>query len=171
MALNDKIITISDVRTYRDLSANYSDSRFNAILLEVQNQQLRNLLGDELWLDFFLNITDSKYVTLKTGESYSYNSETVYFFGLKPYLIWSVLAIIALEGNVFFGDAGNKTFDELTAPKPAKWEINEIVEGFKTNAADQANNIIQYLNQKASTYTKWNSKNQSNITNKTLDVL
>lgn len=170
MALNDKLITIADVRVYRDISANYDTTRFNAMLLEIENIDLRRLLGDEFWYDFFINISATKYQTLLTGESYTYNGETIYYFGLKLYLIWKVLTKIAIEANVHHGDFGNKSFID-PANLPSKWEMNEVIEGYKSNALECQNNIIQYLNEKSSTYTLWDNKNQRSITSLTLDII
>jgi len=85
MALQDPIITISDVRTIRDVDATYSEDRFTGYLNEIQDIYLKQLLGDALWYDFFNNIGDAKYQTLIDGETYTYSSETIYYPGSVSY--------------------------------------------------------------------------------------
>ncbi|MHA2367047.1 MAG: DUF6712 family protein [Candidatus Hodarchaeales archaeon] len=171
MALNDPIITISDVRQYEDVDQNYSSERFSGFLKQIQNNNLRKLLGAELWLDFFENISDSKYTTLISGENYSYNGETIYYPGLKPFLVFNMLTKIIVGGDVFHTNRGNFKYNPETAQPIEKYQLQEKKTDYLTTEKFYENEIIKYLNEKSSTYTLWNGKSQSNETDFTFKIV
>jgi hypothetical protein len=171
MALGQELITLDNIREYRDVDTGYSAVRFSAFLKQVQEQDLRNLLGEELWLDFFLNINDSKYQTLLIGEQYVENGETVLYNGLKPFLIWSWLSKLPIDGNVHHTQSGDYAYLHDVTAKPSKYEILQIKEDYKESALIEINNITRYLNQKSKIYTKWDSEDINNVTDFTFDVI
>jgi hypothetical protein len=171
MALGDALITLAEVRAYRDVDASFSSDRFAGFLKSVQEINLKQLLGDALWLDFFTNIADAKYVTLLNGENYTYNDETVYYPGLKPFLIWSWLINLPIDGNVHHTQSGEVSYLREVTQMPSKYQINQVLEDYKTNALNERNNIVQYLNTKRATYPLWNTDDEINITTHTIDII
>ncbi len=164
MALNDPLIALSDIREYRDVDVNYDPVRFTGFLNEVQNVDLRELLGDALWLDFFENLTDANYLLLLNGENYIYNGDTVHYPGLKPYLVWTWLNILPLEGNVHHTQSGDVSYlRDVTSP-PSKAALNQAKENYKKNMLVEQNKIVQYLNTKSSEYPLWVGKRQTDQT-------
>lgn len=171
MALNDKLITITDVRTKRDVDTNFSDDRFNGFLSEVQDGDLQELLGPELWLDFFENIEDAKYVTLLDGETYECSGKTVYYPGLKPFLIWAWLGLLPLEGNVHHTQSGDVSYLRDVTQSPSKASMNQAKENYKKNMLIENNKIVQYLNEKSDVYPLWVNTDKVNETSLTIDFI
>jgi len=164
MALNDPVITLTDVRTYEDVDKEYSSTRFSGFLTQVQNKELRELLGDELWLDFFDNISDTKYQTLISGENYTENGETIYYPGLKPFLSFCMLLKIITKGDVFHTNRGNFQYNPETAQSAEKYTIQQTTGDYQLSIKFYENEVIKYLNQKTSTYTLWDAKRETDQT-------
>lgn len=171
MALNDPIITLAEVRQYRDVDSSYDSTRFAGFLRGVQDQDLRELLGDALWYDMFITDFAAPYDVLIDGESYEYNNETIYYPGLKPFLIWSWLSKLPLEGNNHHTQSGDVAYLRDVTQAPSAKIMNQVKEEYKRNAAIEANKIIQYLNQKRSTYPLWDSKDKKNESSYQFEII
>jgi hypothetical protein len=171
MALNDPVITIEDVRTLRDVDTHYSGTRFGGFLKGIQDGDLQELLGAELWLDFFTDITDTKYTTLIDGEAYTYQGETILYPGLKPFLIWAWLGVLPLEGNVHHTQSGDYAYLKDVTTSPSKAAMNQAKETYKRNMMIESNKITRYLNAKTSVYPLWNSTSQDNETRLQIDFI
>jgi hypothetical protein len=169
MALKDQIITIDDVREIKAASQTLDAPDFDSYVQRAQNVSLRQLLGDALWYDLFININDAKYQTLIDGEAYTYSGDTVLFNGLKPYLSYTWLILFSTEGNNNHTNAGNYTIDPATAFQPDR--LSQSIGSYKTEQSHERNNIIQYLNEKSSTYDLWEGKSQKNPTSQTIDFI
>jgi len=85
------IIGQSDIVTYWDVSPNVDDNKINAGVLRSQQADLKKILGDPLYYAFIEDYNGTTwdtpaYQTLFDGEDYTYNSNTIYFNGVKPLL-------------------------------------------------------------------------------------
>lgn len=171
MALNDKLITIADVRKKRDVDQDYSTDRFNGFLTEVQDGELQALLGSELWLDLFENTSDSKYQTLLNGEVYVYQGGNVYFPGVKDFLVWAWLNLLPLEGNLHHAQSGDVSYMREVTQAPSKAVVNQAKENYKVNMMRESNKVIQYLNTKYETYPLWDRTDKTEETSLTIDFI
>lgn len=171
MALGDELIDLTEIRKYRDVDAGFSSFRFSAFLKQVQEQDLKDVLGAELWLDFFKNSPDAKYQTLIDGEEYVSAGETVLYTGLKPFLVWSWLSKLPIEGNVHHTQSGDFSYLHDVTSKPTKAEIMHVKEDYKTSALIERNEIVRYLNENVSTYPQWNYKNKENRSSVQFDII
>lgn len=172
MAIGAKLITITDVRTKRDVDTSYDETRFNGFLEEIQNNDLQELLGAALWLDFFKATPDSGvYDLLLNGEEYICQGETILYPGLKPYLIWAWLSVLPLEGNLHHTQSGDVSYLRDVTTSPNKAVLNQAKENYKRNMLVEQNKIVQYLNTKSSVYPLWNSTNQTDQTKMQIDFI
>jgi hypothetical protein len=171
MALNDQLITIDNVRDLKAVSINLDTADFDAYLKRVQDTMLKELLGDALWYDFFINITESKYVNLLNGTTYTYNSETIYYPGLKPFLSYSWLILYLTEGNINHTEAGNYQYDPATGLPLQAAQKRQGSGSYKTDQSKERNNILRYLNENDSTYPLWKGKRTDNPTQSIIDII
>ncbi|MFA5196157.1 MAG: hypothetical protein WC401_10205 [Bacteroidales bacterium] len=158
------LITITDVRTYRSVDSKFDSTRFAAFLGEVQRINLRGLLGDALYLDFMNDArTSGKYADLLTGKSYTYSSETIQYYGLKPVLSYWWLAIAAREGDLFHSQVGaiNLVNNPAQNFEYAK-QRDQIALNYMQTAQQYANDVIKFLNQNSTTYPLWKSASEQN---------
>lgn len=161
------ILKSSDVEQYADISDNYEESRFNVFALRAQETQLRELLGDALYYALINDLDVSgvpqsaPYTTLVNGESYTYDNETVEYFGLKPFLAFHWLAINNREGDIRQADYGNIMYsdnpqDNMT--KMSKSQKDEVNASYMSSSVSYRNNIVQYLNEKDDDYPTWEGR-------------
>ena len=161
------LITIDDIREYRKLDSKYDQTRFEAFAMEVQRKNLRDLLGQGLYYDFMDDArTSGKYKDLLDGKSYTYNGDTIQYYGLKPVLVYWWLAVMNREGELFHTTFGASQFTNNTQQQfeNAK-EKERISSDYMETAQRYANDVIQFLDENSSTYTLWESKSKRNQTN------
>lgn len=160
------IITISDVSIYRKIDSKTNQEKFNAFVMEAQRSNLRDLLGDELYYDFFLNIDDAKYIALRDGEPYINGGLTQQYYGLKPFLSYCYLAISAREGDMYHSHYGAVQFSNNSQQnfESAK-DKQRIHASYMEQAAVYRNDIIKYLNARSSAFPLWKSEVEINKTN------
>jgi hypothetical protein len=166
------LITNSDVQEIENISPTFISDRFNAFATRVQRIQLRELLGDALWYDFFQNITDAKYVTLRDGGTYTNcDNETVQYFGLKPFITYHWLVLYVSQADYFASNIGGKQFRE-----DGSFDIHKYKRQIRDNYLEEAirfrNNITAFLNENESTYPLWNTGDENgNVTEYNLIVI
>lgn len=161
-----QLITITDIQSYRRIDPKYDSNRLNAFISAVQRRNLRDLLGDALYYDFMNgDRTAGKYLDLLSGKTYTYRSETVQFYGLKPILVFWALAILTREGDFYHSDHGAISFaDNPQQQFQVAKEKDRIAVSYMEEATRYANEAKQFLNQNASTYPLWKSTSKTNET-------
>lgn len=108
---------------------------------------------------------ENKYIKLLNGYTYTKDSETINFNGLRPFITWKLLAIFVADGNVKHSDTGNFSITSPNFERPTAAEINAAKSTYLQNSTREENNIIDYLNENSSTYPLWISKGNENIEN------
>lgn len=171
MALGDALFTITDVRGYREVDANFSTVRFASYLKEVQEVHLKNLLGQALWYDLFIHITDTKYTELLGGKVYTYNLESIYYPGLKPWLVWNWLLKNIHEGNINHTNRGTLQFNPETAIQSEKYQIQQTIGAYQLNIKTEENNIKRFLNENYTNYPLWDIESEDKTTGLSIQVL
>jgi len=160
------LITITDVRVYRQVDSKFDTIRFNAFLTDVQRKNLRQLLGDALYYDFMLDArTAGKYLELLTGKVYTVNGQTAQYYGLKPALVYWWLAMAVREGDLFHSQVGaiQLTNNSVQNYESAK-EKEKIALGYMETAQEYANDVIKFLNENSTTYPLWIGDSEKNKT-------
>ncbi len=107
--------------------------------------------------------TENKYVKLLNGESYTKDSDTIQYNGLRPFISWKLLAIFVTDGTIKHSDTGNFSITGQNFRTPSSGEINASKSTYLQNSTREENHIIDYLNEKSTDFTLWNSKGQENI--------
>ena len=153
------LITVTEVKQYREISHRWTDNetRFNAFVMEVQRRNLRELLGESLYYAFMNDDrTSGIYAELLNGKEYTYDGDTISFYGVKPFIIYHWLAIEVNAGDLFHSAYGNISFNNNPQQNfvPAK-NAKEEVRRYQENAVMYANDIRQFLNEFSSTYPLW----------------
>ena len=152
-----QLITISDLTSYRKIDPKFNADRFNSFVNSVQRKNLRELFGDALYYDFMNDARASgKYKTLLDGENYTYDGKTISYYGLKPLLSFWVLALIVRESDLYLAQHGAIMFTENPQqPFVTAKQKDRVSAGYMEEATTYENDLIQYLNEHASTYTLW----------------
>ena len=162
------LIDIDNVKGQRLISENIAQDKFDAFVKVLQRNQLRNLLGDAMYYDLFLNVTDintiaAPYNDLVNGTTYTYQGYTIYYYGLKPYLSWLFLIDYIFEGDHYYADYGNIAYADNPQDntKVSSYRSKkEIKDGHEQQANHYKCEIIKFLQENISTYTLWKQKYQ-----------
>jgi len=88
----DLLWTYANQLTIKPISANYGQTKFEQIMLEVQVEDLQKLLGFDFYQDLIQNPTDTWNKKLLDGGTYTYNSVTYFYEGLKYVLAYFAYA-------------------------------------------------------------------------------
>jgi hypothetical protein len=161
------LITISDVQSYRRVDPKFDTTRFLTFANDVQRNNLRGLLGDALYYAFMADTRITGiYKDLLDGKSYSYNSQTIQYYGLKPVLCYWWLAMATREGDLFHSNVGAIQFvnNPQQSFETAK-EKERVATGYMETAQNYANDVIKFLNANSSLYPLWESSSETNKTN------
>lgn len=109
------------------------------------------------------NATQDKYIKLLNGESYTKDSETIQFNGLRAFVSWKLLAIFLSDANVKHSDVGNFDIMSSNFQRVSNADKNAARSTYLQNSTREENHIIDYLNTLSTTFPLWNSKNNENI--------
>lgn len=155
------LITIVDVQKYREISSNIKVERFNAFQMEIIQTNLKQLLGEPLYLNFFKDFSGGapqtqKYKDLLDGKEYDYSGDTIQYHGLKPFIIFHWLAIFVREGDNFQASYGNVQFPQSNVQSfQLSKDKDKIQYNFLAKATEFENEIIKFLNDNNSDYSLW----------------
>lgn len=159
------LISLSEIRDYENVSANFDSNRLEPLVREVQRTHLRELLGQELYFDMFDKYPDGGvYDDLINGVDYTYNSETIYYYGIKPFLCYHWLAKAVLRNDFFVSDYGNVAFDldsESHLNRASNRDRQAVKEQFLESATGYRNDIAKFLNNNGASYPLWMGKDQN----------
>lgn len=159
------LIQISDVQIYRRIDTNFDSNRFAALANEVQRVNLRDLLGQNMYYDFFDNITAAKYVSLRDGGSYTFNGSTIQYFGLKPALSYWWLAKAVMGGDLFISDYGAIEFSNNQQQSHESYRMKQqAIMDLNGKAQTYANDIIRYIIEHSSNYPLYEGEGQKGVT-------
>ncbi len=159
-----------DVNLYRKISSNYDQDRFNAFALTIQETQLRELLGDALY-KLLINDCDvngvpqsQPYINLVNGIDYTYEGNTIEYYGLKPFLAYHWLKESVREGDLYHSDYGNIVFSDNPQDNMTKLsgkDRDRISAAYMTFVTSYRNNIVQYLNENDNLFPTWEGKDEN----------
>ena len=103
--ITTKLITLANIQAVKSISLNINESKqLNPYILEAQNFDLRELLGDTFYLDLIADFIAlpslTKYSLLFNGGEYTYQNEKYYVDGIKQFLVYSTYARYVVNSGV-----------------------------------------------------------------------
>lgn len=108
---------------------------------------------------------ENKYIKLLNGTSYSFNSETINFNGLRPFIAWKLLAIFVTDGTIKHSDVGNFSITSPNFTQPNTGDKKAAKSTYLQNSVREENNIIDYLNENSTDFPLWEATGNENIEN------
>lgn len=120
--LNNKIITRDEIREYKQISKTANNDKLDDIILQVQINEVRPLLGERLFNAVLEN--PASYVNLLDGNTYELNGITYTNYGLKAVMAYYVDAYWKMFGDITSTPFGNVTKLNAGISEP-------ITDGFK----------------------------------------
>ncbi len=159
------IITIDNIREFRPLPASMQAARILPYIQEAQQIDLKNLLGDALYLDFMTKFDDSAqgatytaYQDLLNGKSYSYAGQNVEHPGLVGFMAYSALARFFANNQVNATSFGVVQKEWEGSTPVSSDMIRQTVTELRSNALALRADIEKYLTANSTTYPLWAPK-------------
>lgn len=158
------LIKNSDFDDYRPVSENFVQKKMDTWIREAQVADIRPILGDAFYQDFITKFDNTgaseynDYQNLLNGTTYTYNSQTIKFEGVKPCLVYYAYArmIKSQQVNV----APHSVVQKLTPQsQPVSASMIKIqVDDALSMAGVYQNEILQFLDTEQSTYPLWTER-------------
>ena len=140
--MNTKLWTWSEQQEIRPIDENNAHL-FEQIQSEVQNHDLRKLLGFEFFNELFKNIAD--YTLLLSGGEYTYHDSTYNFNGLKYVCAYLFYARYIRESRVNDTFTGFVTHTADGMQPLSSNEIMNLENRYKEIAATEWESCLHYL--------------------------
>lgn len=159
--MNELLITDTDFRLYCPIAHKVDFERFVSSILKAQRGEIRSFLGRGLYRDLHVNQSDANYVSLLDGGTFTWQGQTVDFFGLKPAIVFYAYAHFMNDNDLRVTRTGNKILQSDVSEQATP----EMMEAEYQKALNDASKYLietaMYLDSNASTYPLW--KGEGNI--------
>ncbi len=155
--LDKYLITTEDIKKFRP-TAELDDERINPYIIEAQNIDLMEVLGEAFFYDLMLNFDDSvatnyaQYQKLLNGETYVVGTDTKYFEGIKPIVCYFTLAKFVVANPINITRFGFKVEAEARVGGYDTTLVKRFVDDLKSAGITYQNKATKYLQAKATTY-------------------
>lgn len=163
------IITVDNIKEFRPLPNQLAPARILPYIMEAQQIDLKQLLGDALFLDFMTNYdnvsaTYDKYRDLLNGKTYSYGGQSIEHPGLVGFLAYSTLVRFTLNNQVNSTSFG-VVQKEWEGSTPVSGDVlRQTVAELRSNALALKADIEKYLSANSTAYPLW-APQDSPVTN------
>jgi hypothetical protein len=165
--ITTKLITLANIQDVKSISLNVNETKqLSPYILEAQNFDLRELLGDAFYLDLIADFpTLTLYSELFNGGQYTYQNEVYYLDGIKQYLVYSTYARYLANSNVISTATGLVHKTNQYSDKVEEKTISRLVSQARSGATFCEENIKKYLERNKSSYPLFKCDKNSNFTN------
>ena len=154
--ITTKLITLADISAVKSISLNTNEvKQINPHILEAQNFDLRDLIGDEFYLDLIANIGD--YTLLFNGGTYTHNGKGYYLDGIKQYLVYCTYARYTANSGIIATPTGMVAKTSQYSDQVSEKTIARIVEQARSGASFCENSIRLFLDRKRVDYPFWSN--------------
>lgn len=150
------LLNYNEQMLLKEISKKYSESKFNLLAFETEITELREILGIEFLNDLQINRTDSKYVSLLEGGSFTYNDNTLIFKGLKFILAYLIYANYIGKSDVFDTFSGLTTKQHTDSEALSLGRIKNLQEEARRVAMSEVNVMKLYLTVNSTDFPLWN---------------
>lgn len=154
------LIQKSDLQAYRYVSGNLQDTTINGFILESQEFELRQFLGDDLYTDLLTNFAATKFQKLLNGEDITdLQNNKLHFLGLKAALAYFTLSKFTSEGDIFITATGNYTKENEYSKPLADATRTKAFNNHREKALSVLNDAKKYLDKKKQDgdFPNWNN--------------
>lgn len=135
----------------------------NQIIFESQQFDLEPFLGNPFYYELDSNVdadaspvySENKYSLLFEGDTYTENSLTIYFTGLKDAVIYFAFARFLEDTNMFFTRGGAKFKNTDQSSGVSGKELAGYVNNYRSKAVKILNDARKYLIKNEDTFTNW----------------
>jgi hypothetical protein len=151
------IIAKTDIQTYWNVPNTVKDETVNIAILRAQQSDLKQVLGDPLYYAFIENYNgttfpDANYQKLYDGGNYTYNSNTIYFSGVKQLLCAYAYIHLAKTNKINVVRSGVVVKSIEQAETAEDFQIRAITRDAYDQSQRIEGEISRYLYENRATY-------------------
>lgn len=161
--LDKYLITLADINKFRP-TAELDDDRLAPYIIEAQNIDLLQVLGEPFLYDLLLKFDDSgateynQYQKLLEGETYTVGTDTLYFEGIKPIVCYFTLAKFIVGNPINITRFGFKVEADARVGGYDTTLVKRFSDELKSAGVTYQNKATKYLQAKATTYPLYKRK-------------
>ena len=139
-----KLITVSDIQMFRAISDNVPESRLDPYILEAQEMDLYELLGKDLYLKLFEEITPPTFPA-----TFFYPELKDHYAGFLCYSAYARLLSQNQTTITAYGVVSKKTDFSDLVPEPT---LQRTIQAARGSAQEYAKRLITFLNDNSELY-------------------
>lgn len=147
-----KLITKDDIDEFFKLGKNLDLEKLNIAIITAQQNDLEPVIGSALYLFVNENPDDAKVIDLLQGKSYTYQSETIYFRGMRAQISAYAFARFVRDNEVNHTRAGTKIKTSDQSETVESTQTNQRVRDAFSRAKKYEADTLMYLDQNRSDY-------------------
>lgn len=158
-----KLITVSSLAPYKDISANIDDAeRFDPYILEAQVHDIKPLLGEALYHALITAYESSpvaeRFTDLIEGKDYTPTGDTyqIRFYGLTPMIAYFAYGRFLENQNYHVTRAGIKYKNAAESERVGEEKINTLSATAKGKALAYVKGLECFLSEYSTTYPEYN---------------
>lgn len=157
MATTPLIVTKADFSNYIEISGNMHTAKIDPRILQAQDFDLRELMGDKFYWSFMSNRGSAANVQLENGSVYFYGDTLYTFYGLKPVVVYYAASRIAKGLDMHFTPNGvmqkRNDFSDHMETKDIAWTAHQQI----NQGQAYWNMCRDYLDRNKERYPLWPS--------------
>lgn len=170
------LITKEDVGKFRPIAEGMDDMRIEPFITESQQTDLKPVLNDALHYDFlskFDQVNDAmyaKYQKLLNGGTYTMRNATISYEGIKPMLVYFVLAKFIMANPINITRFGLRIDLGDTSRGGGSLDsriIDREVNSLKSTAASYQGEVIKFLRNNTKDYPLYAFDRSNQTVNRT----
>ena len=142
-----KLISVSDIQMFRAISDNVPEARLDPYIIEAQELDLYELLGKDLYLKLFSEITPPTFPA-----TYFYPELKNEYAGFLCYSAYSRLLAQNQTTVTAYGVVSKKTDFSDSVAEPT---LQRTIQAARASAQEYAKRLICFLNDNSETYPEW----------------
>jgi len=144
-----KLISVSDIQMFRAISDNVPEARLDPYIIEAQELDLYELLGKDLYLKLFTEVTPPTFPA-----TYFYPELKEQYAGFLCYSAYARLLSQNQTTVTAYGVVSKKTDFSVMVPEPT---LQRTIQAARGSAQEYAKRLIDFLNDNSETYPEWKS--------------
>ena len=142
-----KLISVQDIQMFRAISDNVPEARLDPYIIESQELDLYELLGKDLYLKLFTEVTPATFPA-----TYFYPELKEQYSGFLCYSAYARLLSQNQTTITAYGVVSKKTDFSDLVPEPT---LQRTIQAARGSAQEYAKRLIAFLNDNSELYPEW----------------
>ena len=153
----EQLVNKNDFELYKPIPPTLNFESFVPVILRVQRGWVRDAIGEALYYDVYTNPTTGSNPALISGGAYSYQGNTIAFYGLKPAIVLYAYASYIKHNDFKLTLSGNKKNTANASENQTLDGVMREYDSTLSEAQGYMREVLRYLEQNQSSFPLWKS--------------